>query len=232
MITSPTYSWLQTQLRTQLTSKYMMTYTQAFQTLNINARIDVSTQFDIPLMTIQQVEEYIKCIGGNKVTGLDGIGIKIPKLALMVISQSLTNSYNASITKAVFLDKFKQAKLTPVYKKDSPHDRNNYNRPISVLPVISKPLERHVASSYLKYLCKNNLLYSKQSTYHPNHSCKTALLNLTHNWLKAIDKSKFVGPVFLDLSKAFDLVSHDILEVVQIPFIQLNSNMHHFWIAI
>jgi len=176
----------------------------------INARIDVSTQFDIPLMTTQQVEEYIKRIGGNKATGLDGIGIKILKLALPVISQSLTHIYNASITKAVFPDKFKKAKLTLVYKKDSPHDRNNY-RSISVLPVISKPLERHVASSYLKYLCKNNLLYSKQSAYRPNHSCETALLNLTDNWLKAMDKGKFVGSVFLDLSKAFDLVSHDIL---------------------
>ena len=56
----------------------------------INARIDVPTQFDIPLMTIQQVEEYIERRGGNKATGLGGIGIKI--------SQSLTNIYNTSIT--------------------------------------------------------------------------------------------------------------------------------------
>ena len=63
-----------------------------------NVRIDVSTQFDIPLMTTQQIEEYIECIRGNKATGLDGIGIKILKLALLVISQSLTNIYNASIT--------------------------------------------------------------------------------------------------------------------------------------
>ena len=64
-----------------------------------NARIDVSSQFDIPLMTTQQVEEYIECIRGrNKATSLDGIGIKILKLALLVISQSLTNIYNASIT--------------------------------------------------------------------------------------------------------------------------------------
>ena len=68
-----------------------------------------------------------------------------------------------------------------------------------------------LASSYLEYVTNNGLLYSKQSAYRPGHSCETALLSLTDNWLKAMDDSKLVGSVFLDLSKAFDLVSHDIL---------------------
>ena len=68
----------------------------------IDTRIDISTQFDIPLLTTRQVEEYIRCIGGNKATGLEGIGIKILKLALPVISNSLTNIYNFSIVKPFF----------------------------------------------------------------------------------------------------------------------------------
>ena len=100
-------------------------------------------------MTIKQVEENVKRIGGNKATGLDGFGIKIIKQALPAISQSLANIYNTSIYEAVFPTNFKNARLTPVYKKDSPHDKNNY-RPISVLEITSKPLERHVASSYLE----------------------------------------------------------------------------------
>ena len=93
--------------------------------------------------------------------------------------------------------------MTTVYKKDSVHDRNNY-RPISILPIISKPLERHVAKSYLGYLTSNNLIHRNQSAYRPHHSCETAVLNLTDNWLKAMDSRKFVGSVLLDLSKAFD----------------------------
>ena len=123
-------------------------------------------QFNIPLMTIKQVEENITRTGGNKATGLDGFGMKIIKLALLAISQSLANIYNTSIYEAVFPTNFKKARLTPVYKKESPHDKNNY-RPISVLPTISKPLERHVASSYLEYLTNNGLLHSKQSAYRP-----------------------------------------------------------------
>ena len=176
----------------------------------IKTRIDDSTQFNIPLMTTKQVEENIERIGGNKATGLYGFGIKITNLTLPEISQSLANIYNTSIYEAVFPTNFKKARLTPVYKKDSPHDKNNY-RPISVLPIISKSLERHVASSYVEYLTNHGLLYSKQSAYRPGHSYETALLSLTDNWLKAMDDSELVESVFLDISKAFDLVSHDML---------------------
>ena len=98
-------------------------------------------------MTTKQVEDNIKRVEENKATGLDGFGIKIIKVALPAISQSLPNAYNTSIYEAVFQTNFKKATLTPVYKKDSSHDKNNY-RPISFLPIVSRPLERHVASSY------------------------------------------------------------------------------------
>ena len=49
------------------------------------------------------------------------------------------------------------------------------------------------------------LLFKNQSAYRPYHSCKTALLNISDKWLKAMDDSELVGTVFLDLSKAFDL---------------------------
>ena len=128
----------------------------------------------------------------------------------MLLPPSLTHIYNSSITSGTFPINFKRAKLIPVYKRDSVHDKNNY-RPISILPIISKPLERHVAKSYLGDLTSNNLIHRNQSAYCPHHSCETALLNLTDNWLKAMDSRKLVGSVLLDLSKAFDLVDHDLL---------------------
>lgn len=56
----------------------------------------------------------------------------------------------------------------------------------------------------------NKLFYKNQSAFHPYHSCETALLNVSDKWLEAMDNSKLVETVFLDLSKASDLVSHDI----------------------
>ena len=129
---------------------------------------------------------------------------------LNVIAPSLIDIYNASISSGTFPTNFKRAKLTPVHKKDSLYDRNNY-RPISIFPIIFKPLERHVSQSYLSYPTSNNLLHNKQSAYRPYHTCETTLLSLTDNWLKAMDSREIVGTVFLDLSKAFDLVDHGLL---------------------
>ena len=103
----------------------------------------------------------------------------------MLLPPSLTHIYNSSITSGTFPINFKRAKLIPVYKRDSVHDKNNY-RPISILPIISKPLERHVAKLYLGDLTSNNLIHRNQLAYCPHHSCETALLNLTDNWLKAM----------------------------------------------
>lgn len=146
----------------------------------------------------------------SKATGLDGISIRLLKLALPVISSTLTDIYNTSIVSGIFPNDFKMAKVNPIYKRESTHDRTNF-RPISVLSILSKPLERHVSLSYHQHLNMHNLLYAKQSAYRPNHSCETALISMTDNWLKAMDDSKLVGAIFLDLSKAFDLVNHDIL---------------------
>ena len=174
----------------------------------VNSHTPPSSQdkFCIPPITKEIVEADLSKIPSNKATGLDGISVRVLKEALPVISSSLALIYNASISSGVFPAAFKIAKVLPLHKKDSIQERGNY-RPISVLPILSKPLERHIASAYLRYLTSNNLLYSNQSAYRPYHSCETALLNITDNWLKAMNNSELVGTVFLDLSKAFDLVN-------------------------
>ena len=164
----------------------------------VNSHIPPLSQdkFCIPLITKEIVEADLSNIPSNKATGLDGISVRVLKEALPVISSSLTLIYNASISKWRF-----SCCLQNSQSITTPQERGNY-RAISVLPILSKPLERHTS---------NNLLCSNQSAYRPYHSCETALLNISDNWLKAMDNSELVGTVFLDLSKAFDLVNHDIL---------------------
>ena len=93
----------------------------------IKSHISEATVFHIPPITTQQVIEDLKNIPNNKATRLDGIGIKPSKFALNAIAPSLTHIYNSSIASGIFPNNFKRAKLTPVYEKDSVHDR--YNRP-------------------------------------------------------------------------------------------------------
>ena len=100
--------------------------------------------------------------------------------------------------------------MIPIFKSGNRDDANNY-RPISILPTISKIFERHIASQLLSYFQESNIIHNKQSGFRKNHSCSTALIHLIDTWLKDVDSGKFIGTVFLDLRKAFDLVDHQIL---------------------
>ena len=95
-------------------------------------------------------------------------------------------------------------------KKGSKQDPSNY-RPISVLPTISKLLEKAVHMQLHSYLCDNNLLSQKQFGFRLNSSTVTASAIFTDKILSAMDKGQLTGAVFIDLTKAFDTVDHSIL---------------------
>lgn len=72
-------------------------------------------------------------------------------------------------------------------------------------------LERHVFNAFYEYLSNNKLITCNQSGFRPKHSCETALNSLVDRWLKHIDDGKLTGVLFIDLSKAFDTVNHNVL---------------------
>ena len=117
---------------------------------------------------------------------------------------------NISIKTGHFPDNLKLAKLQPIHKGGDKDDPSNY-RPISVLPVVSKIIEKHVTKHLFGFLNKYDLLHKCQSGFRKHHSCNTALLNLVDKWLKNIDQGEIVGAIFFDLKKAFDVVNHAIL---------------------
>ena len=86
----------------------------------------------------------------------------------------------------------------------------NY-RPISLLPILSKTLERVVRKQLVQHLTDNHLLYPLQSGFRSGHSTTTALLHCTNDWYTALDRGLLVGVLFLDVSKAFDTVDHSLL---------------------
>ena len=80
----------------------------------------------------------------------------------------------------------------------------------SALPIISLLLERHANLHLKAYLELNSLFYYRQSGFREHHSCQTALIKINH-WLSAINENKIAGSLFLDFSKAFDLVDRRLL---------------------
>jgi len=100
--------------------------------------------------------------------------------------------------------------VTPVQKSNQSSSLSNF-RPISILPVFSKVLERVVFDQVVDHFNRHKLFSNKQSGFHPGHSTQDVLLHVNDSWLRAIDNGQYVGAVFLDLAKAFDYVNHDIL---------------------
>ena len=111
---------------------------------------------------------------------------------------------------STFPSEWKKAKTTPIYKDGDKSDVSNC-RPISVLPILSKILKRAVHDQLYNYLTCNNIINRCHSGYRRNHSTNTALLDVTDHILKNANDGKATASIFLDLKKAFDTVSHEML---------------------
>ena len=152
----------------------------------------------------------LKSLRVNKGAGLDNIPPRLLKAAADIIAPSLTYIFNLSLSKGVFPQDFKVAKVTPLFKSGSRDQVGNY-RPISVLPIVAKVFEKEVHKQLYKYLTDNNLLHPSQHGFRRKRSTQTALIKVVDNWLTNIDKGQVTAVVFLDLAKAFDTVKHNIL---------------------
>ncbi len=124
----------------------------------------------------------------------------------------LTHIINTSLHTGTFPPAFKQARVSPLLKKNSLNLAllENY-RPVSLLPFIAKTLERVVFNQLSLFLAQNNLLDNKQSGFKSGHSTETTLLSVTEALRLARAASKSSVLILLDLSAAFDTVNHQIL---------------------
>ena len=98
--------------------------------------------------------------------------------------------------------------MSPIFKSGEQCIPTNH-RSISVLPVISKVIEKHISRH--QHLVKYNLLHDAQSGFRSNHSCQTALINIIDKWIEERNNGNVNVVILLDLKKAFDVVDHDIM---------------------
>ena len=143
-------------------------------------------------------------------SGHDGISNKLLKLLKIELSKSLTLIINQMITTGIFPDSFKISKITPLFKKGDVSMLSNY-RPISLLPTISKIFERILYNQLYDYFNSNNLLAEEQYGFRTNHSTEYAAVKLVDNVSKEMELGNTPTALYIDLSKAFDTLSFDIL---------------------
>ena len=157
----------------------------------------------VVVKTIQKLKTKSSC-------GYDGLSTKLLKPIAGPISPLLTVIINQSLNTGIFPEKLKVAKVLPLYKKGDEHFFDNY-RPISLLPAISKVIEKIVYNQLYDYFVKNNLIYDSQYGFRQLHSTELAALEITDRLTQNMDNGKISITIYLDLSKAFDTLNHNIL---------------------
>lgn len=159
---------------------------------------------------ITEIDTIIKQLKTDSAPGLDGITNSLLKEIRTHVVAPLTHVFNISLSTGVFPSSWKIAAITPIYKSGNSDDPKNY-RPISLLPTISKILEKIVNKRLVNYLESNNLLSDRQFGFRRNKCTKDAIELLTNSISSHLDSGLSCVAVFLDLAKAFDTVSIPIL---------------------
>ena len=164
--------------------------------------------FNMIPVSLEQVREHFSSLVETKSS--IGIPNKLIKMASNQISIPLHRIYNESINTGIVPNIFKISRITPIHKSGTHTDPNNY-RPVAVLSSFSKVLEKLIHDQLISFIEKHNILYEYQFGFRKGHSTEQAILEITDNLKLNIDKKLITCGVFLDLTKAFDTINHNIL---------------------
>ena len=166
--------------------------------------------FNLATVSENTILNILKNTNVSKETGLDNLSGHFLKDGTEVLAKPITDLCNLSFASGKLPDSCKIAKLKPMYKKGSLTEASNY-RPISLLPLISKVIEKVIHDQTSTFLNSRNLLYNYQSGFRKNHSTDYCLSFLADKILKGFGKGLTTGMILIDLQKAFDTIDHDIL---------------------
>ena len=178
-------------------------------------------------LSMDELEKAFKTLKSNKSEGLDEINVNIVRSVFDIIKTPLLSIFNLSLKEGIFPKSLKYARVVPVYKNGDRSTVSNY-RPISILPCLSKLLERIMYNRLYDYLVQNNILYNKQFGFQNGHSTDHAVIQLVDEIMKSFDQNLFTLGIFIDLSKAFDTVDHKILTKKLELYGIKNNNLNFF----
>ena len=171
-----------------------------YQWLNLGRKA-----FSLQATTTSTVQKLLEHINPSKSAGLDNLTGKFLRDGASVLAAPISDLCNLSISLSVFPDACKIAKLKPIYKKESKTEPKNY-RPISLLPLISKIMEKVIHNQTQLFLDDNNILYKHQSGFRKYYSTDICLSYLNDKVQIGFEQGWMTGMILIDLQKAFDTI--------------------------
>ena len=155
-----------------------------------------------------EVKYYEELFDNHKNSDL--IGSKVIKLCPEIFASNLSKIYNWGIENGTYPEELKIAKVIALYKKGVKYDPNNY-RPISLLSLFDKILEKILCMRLVSFLEHNKKLYCYQYGFRKAYSTVLGLIEITDYIKRLLDERNYVISIFIDFKKAFDTVDHEIL---------------------
>ena len=182
--------------------------------------------FFLPIVTNSDVIHYIDSLKNKKCPN-DCLPAAILKRISHIVAPVLCHLFNESISQCIFPDKMKVARVVPLHKGGDPNCVSNY-RPISVLNIFSKLLEKHVYKHLYSYLEKNKILNKAQFGFRNSKGTTQAIVRHTSSIYDHLDRNDLVFSLYLDYRKAFDSVDHGIL-LDKLFFYGIRGHPYHWF---
>ena len=170
----------------------------------------VTQTFYLTPVTPEELAREIQKLNPRKAAGYDDIGPKVLKLCPDIIAENLTTIFNDAIVRAKYPTLLKVAKVIALFKKGERHNPHNY-RPISLLSSFNKIFEKIIAKRLIAFLEQYNILFDYQYGFRRLYSTTLALIDFSDNIHRFVDLGHYAISIFIDLTKAFDTVNHEIL---------------------
>jgi len=174
--------------------------------------LKTSTVLEDMTFTEETILKHIQRLKIDKAAGPDDIHPRVLKETQEESSKILSIIFNKSMQEGELPLVWKDARVTPIYKKGSRQDPGNY-RPVSLTSVVCKLMEQGIKDKITEYMNRNDLWSPEQYGFRPGRSCQLQLLEVLEQWYQALDDGKRVDVNFLDFAKAFDSVPHQRLDL-------------------